>query len=52
MPDRYRVMNQTKTDTPCLPGWGLGVELTTLAPKKTNCSRTASDGCRLEESCK
>jgi hypothetical protein len=35
MPDRSRVMTQTKRDTLVLPGWGLGVRLTT-PPREKN----------------
>jgi hypothetical protein len=42
MPDRSRVMTQTKKGYPGPPGWGFGVGLTTPHSKKTYCyeSRT------------
>jgi len=34
MPDKSRVMTQTKRDTLVLPGWGFGVGLTTPLLRK------------------
>jgi hypothetical protein len=44
MPDRSRVMTQTKKGYPGPPGWGLGVRITTPPLKKKYCYETSRGG--------